>query len=306
MRDPIYIAGPTASGKSDLALLLAERFGGELISVDSMQVYRGLDIGTAKPSPAEQARIPHHLIDVVDLASGFDAARFVSLAREAEAAIRARGKLPIFCGGTGLYFKALAAGVGEAPPADAELRKELEALSPDDLLRELEHTDPETFRSIDRKNSRRVLRAVEVIRLTGRPFSALRDDWSAPQPAGTWIGLERTRADLNERINQRVDRMFAAGLVEETRRLLPFGLEQNQTALQAIGYRQVLEHLRGDRGLPETIELVKQRTRKFAKRQMTWFRHQLDLCWITIEPGETSALLLEKVRALAPQALRGG
>jgi len=285
-RQPIFLAGPTAVGKSAVALLLAERVAGEIISVDSMQVYRGLDIGTAKPTRAERARIPHHLIDVANLDESFDAARFSRLAKIAVSEIQARGKVPIFCGGTGFYFKAFLDGLGEAPPADPELRRELEAIPLSDLLAELAKRDPKTHAKIDQRNPRRVLRAVEVIRLTGKPFSDQRADW----PAGTEkpsalrsFGLIREKSDLQGRITQRVDNMFRSGLVEETKQLIPLGLEQNQTATQAIGYRQVLEHLHGEHSLPETIELVKIRTRQFSKRQLTWFRRQMQMDWIALE-----------------------
>jgi tRNA dimethylallyltransferase len=294
----LCLAGATATGKSEVALLLAERLGGEIISVDSMQVYRGLDIGTAKPGPAERARVPHHLIDVAEIDEAFDAAQFARLADAAVKDIRARGKLPILCGGTGLYFKALLEGVGDAPPADAKLRMELEATPMEGLLRELEAKDPVTFAKIDRKNPRRVIRALEVIRLTDKPFSAQRAAWSDslstlnPQPS-TFFGLVWQPADLHARINGRVDLMFRRGLVDEVRELLKRGLAENKTAMQAIGYRQVVEHLRGERGLPETIELVKIRTRQFAKRQMTWFRRHAPVEWLAVEPGET----LESVSA---------
>ena len=179
---PLLLAGPTAVGKSEIALLLAEKLGGEIISVDSMQVYRGLDIGTAKPSPAARARVPHHLIDVVDLTEPFDAAQFLRLAHRAVADIQGRGRLPILCGGTGLYFKAFLEGLGQAPPADAALRAALEATPLPELLRELAERDPATYERIDRQNPRRVIRAIEVIRLTGKPFSAQRADWQ-PQHA---------------------------------------------------------------------------------------------------------------------------
>src|SRR5437764_4867386 len=171
---PILIAGPTAVGKSAVALALAERLDGEIVSVDSMQVYRGLDIGTAKPSADERQRVAHHLIDVVEMRERFDAGRFARLSREACADIALRGRVPILCGGTGLYFKAFLEGLGEAPPADAQLRAELEAVSLPELLRELEQSDPVTFAKIDRQNPRRVIRALEVIRLTGKPFSTQR------------------------------------------------------------------------------------------------------------------------------------
>jgi len=310
---PILLAGPTAVGKSAIALALAEAIGGELISVDSMQVYRGLDIGTAKPSPAERARVPHHLIDVVDVTEPFDAARFVSLAKQALVEIRSRGRVPILCGGTGLYFKAFLEGLGEAPASDSKLRAELETTPPSELLRELEQRDPPTFEKIDRQNPRRVIRAVEVIRLTGKPFSAQRarwgeaadepkvassrrDDRTAQRAVPTCIGITRFAADLHSRIDARVDAMFARGLVDETRQLLERGLAQNQTARQAIGYRQVVEHLRGEHSLAKTIELVKIKTRQFAKRQMTWFRRQLKLEWIELKPGDSTPAIAELVK----------
>ncbi len=174
---PVFLAGPTAVGKSAVAFALAEKFGGEIISVDSMQVYRGLDIGTAKPSPAERAHVPHHLIDVCDLHEAFDAAQFIRLAQKAVAEIQSRDKTPIFCGGTGLYFKAFLDGLGEAPATDAKLRAELEAAPLEKLLEELRERDPATFEKIDRQNPRRVIRAVEVIRLTGKKFSEQRAEW---------------------------------------------------------------------------------------------------------------------------------
>src|SRR6185437_15954378 len=166
-----FLAGPTAVGKSEMALLLAEKIGGEIISVDSMQVYRGLDIGTAKPSAEERARARHHLIDVVELTESFDAAKFVQLANAAVSEIQARGHVPIFCGGTGLYFKAFLVGLGEAPAADEKLRAELEAIPLPELLAELAERDPVTYEKIDRNNPRRVIRAIEVIRLTSKKFS---------------------------------------------------------------------------------------------------------------------------------------
>lgn len=296
---PIFLAGPTAVGKSEVALLLAEQLGGELITVDSMQVYRGLDIGTAKPSPTERARIQHHLIDVAELNEPFDAARFCILAREAVAQIVGRGHRPIFCGGTGLYFKAFLEGLGEAPAAAPQLRAELEAMPLNALLDELAAKDPVTFEKIDRQNPRRVIRAIEVIRLTGKPFSAQRSAWvnKADAASHRLIVLNRPKLELDTRIHARVDAMFAAGLVEETRTLLSQGLERNPTAMQAIGYRQVVEHLRGERDLPTTIELIKVRTRQFAKRQLTWFRRHAAPQWIDTTAVEAVPTLAERVLA---------
>lgn len=304
---PLFLAGPTAVGKSAIALLLAEWLGGEIISVDSMQVYRGLDLGTAKSSAAERARVPHHLLDVAELTEFFDAAKFCTLAWTAVTEISSRGRVPIFCGGTGLYFKAFLEGLGEAPPADAQLRAELEATPLAELLCELAERDPVTFAKIARQNPRRVIRAVEVIRLTGKPFSAQRSAWTAPSrllpPAARLFVLTRAIADLHRRIHTRVDRMFADGLVTETQGLLACGLAANPSALQAIGYRQVVEQLHGERSLAETIELVKTKTRQYAKRQLTWFRHHTNAVWIEIAPEESpadTALRVLKVADTAP------
>jgi len=295
---PVFIAGPTAIGKSEIALALAEHLGGEIISADSMQVYRRLDIGTAKPSPAERARVPHHLIDICDLTEAFDAAQFVRLAQKAVAEIQARGRVPVFCGGTGLYFNAFLSGLGEAPSANPELRAELEALPFETLLRELRERDPEAYDKIDKQNPRRVIRAVEVIRLTGKKFSEQRANWKAEgrrQKAEAIFALTRKADDLHSRINIRVDEMFRRGLVEETRELLKHGLAENETAMQAIGYRQVVEHLHGERSLAETIEQVKIRTRQFAKRQLTWFRCQLAPEWIELKPDESPEDVVRKI-----------
>jgi tRNA dimethylallyltransferase len=263
-----------------------------------MQVYRGLDIGTAKPSAAERARVAHHLLDVAELTEAFDAAKFIALARAAESEIRARGHVPIFCGGTGLYFKAYLEGLGEAPASDTILRAELEASPLEQLLAELHERDPETFAKIDQKNPRRVVRALEVIRLTGRPFSAQRADWSqAARTTHCSFGISRPSGILQCRVNARVDAMFERGLVNETRQLLDRGLARNPTAMQAIGYRQVAEHLRGERSLEETVELVKIRTRQFAKRQLTWFRKHAQLEWIEIAPESSAEEMAGEIAA---------
>ena len=307
--ETIFIAGPTAVGKSEVALVLAEQLTGEIISVDSMQVYRGMDIGTAKPSPAARARVAHHLLDILNPNQSFDAAQFVRQAQSAAGQIRARRRTAIFCGGTGLYFKAFLEGLGEAPPADAELRKILEKTPKEDLLKELKQRDRETFDKIDQRNLRRVIRAVEVIRLTGKPFSKQRATWErggaatnegalgqTRPTAGWFIALSRDRDDLRERINGRVEEMFRRGLVAETERLLK--LNPNKVALQALGYRQVIEHLEGNRDLGDTIELVKLRTRQFARRQMTWFRGQRGIDWLQIGEGELIEETVTRIRSL--------
>jgi tRNA dimethylallyltransferase len=298
--DAILIAGPTAVGKSEIAFRLAEVMGGEIISVDSMQVYRGMDLGTAKPSEQQRKQIPHHLIDVADTQEAFDAAQFVKLARRAATEIVARGRLPILCGGTGLYFKALLEGLGDTPPGDDVLRRELERMPLEELTQELAQTDPLMYERIDRKNKRRVVRAVEVIRLTGKPYSSLRANWdrNPPQPQAKqkFLCLNRPSTDLHHRIDLRVEQMFEKGLIAETEALLPRGLAQNRAAMQALGYRQVIEYLQGQRSLPDTIALVKIRTRQFAKRQMTWFKKQRALQWVQL--GNDAETNFSQVRHL--------
>lgn len=288
-RDPLYICGPTAVGKSAVVLELAKRLGGEIISVDSMQVYRGMDIGTAKPTVQERREVPHHLIDVADLTENFDAAKFVQLAKTAEERIA----FPIFCGGTGLYFNALLQGLGDAPASDPEIRRELENLEAGQLLAELREKDPKCFDAIDRSNPRRVIRALEVIRITGKPFSEQRAEWK--QVDARIIGLEMEREALRRRIERRVNEMFARGLIDETKALLNQGLRENRTASQALGYKQVIGHLDGEIELEETIALVKLKTRQFAKRQLTWFKRQLPVSWLKVEPGESAAKIAERL-----------
>lgn len=292
----LVVAGPTAAGKSEIAQCLAERLQGEIVSVDSMQVYRGLDIGTAKPSLAERARVPHHLVDVVDLTESFDAARFAEMAHAAISDIQSRGRLAILCGGTGLYFKGLLDGLGPAPPGDPRVRSKLETMTLPDLLQELAAADPDTYQRIDRRNPRRVVRALEVIRLTGKPFSQQRVPWrqNSPQPGSFWA-VTRSPEDLRRRIDRRVEEMFHRGLVAETKELLERGLGKNRTASQALGYKQVIAHLNGIRSLAETIELAKTRTWQFAKRQLTWFRHQHAFTWITIQSGESARRIAEQI-----------
>ena len=266
MAEPIFIAGATATGKSAAALEVAKKTGGQIISVDSMQVYEKMDIGTAKPTAEQRAQIPHHLIDCTTISEGFDVARFVRETENKQKNI----KQPILCGGTGLYFQAWLEGLGEAPAGDPKVRKELEEMSTQSLLKELEEEDPATYKSIDQDNPRRVVRAVEVIRITGKPFSEQKAKWTNRAPRNFFL-LERTSQDLRRRIEARVETMFERGLVEETCSLRS-ELEASPIAQQALGYRQVISHLKGELGLPETVSLVKSRTWQFARRQKTWFK----------------------------------
>jgi tRNA dimethylallyltransferase len=303
-RHELYcLAGPTASGKSAVAVALALRLNAEIVSVDSMQVYRELDLGTAKPDAVVRAQVPHHLVDVIGLDETFDAARFVELAERVVGEIRGRARQPLLCGGTGLYFKAFLKGLSAAPAAAPLVRAALEALSTDELLAELAARDPVTMAAIDQKNRRRLVRALEVCRLTGRPYSSLRTAWSAPAAdAGAAesgngpriFALRRAPGDLRQRIDLRVDDMFARGLVEETRRLLD-KLEKNPTAAQALGYRQVIKHLCGEQSLAATMEEVKTRTWQYARRQSTWFRRQHVVEWIECGADDTAEQIAEMI-----------
>ncbi|MFN0067973.1 MAG: tRNA (adenosine(37)-N6)-dimethylallyltransferase MiaA [Limisphaerales bacterium] len=305
LRGAWFLAGPTAGGKSAVALELARRLGGEIVSVDSMQVYRGLDVGTAKPAAAELAEVPHHLLDVCDLGEAFDVARFVRLARAAADDIRRRRATPIFCGGTGLYFRAVREGLDDSPSADARLRAELESKPLAALVAELEALDPAGAAALDRHNPRRVVRALEILRLTGRPLADARRGRAARGELPPLRVLRREPADLRGRIERRVDAMFAGGLVGETRRLLDAGLAASPTAGQALGYRQVIEHLTGARNLLATVALVKTRTWQFARRQMTWFRGRPDVAWMEVPagepPGDTAARLLAAAGVSSPR-----
>ena len=302
----VAVVGATASGKSAVALELALALDGEVVSVDSMQVYRGMDLGTAKANAADQARLRHHLIDLVDVGQGFDAAAFRDAALPLIESLLARGKTPVLCGGTGLYFVALRHGLGVAPGSSSELRRTLEEASLDELLDELHRRDPLLYSSIDRRNRRRVVRAVEVVRLTASPFSAQRSSWPRPDLDQTgeiedgWqsFGLLRAPDELAARIDARVEQMLEHGLIAETRRLLDLGLAENRTAMQAIGYRQVVEHLRGERSLAETKELIKRKTRQLAKRQMTWFRRQMRVTWLNVRADETNAEIAGRIAQL--------
>ncbi|HXJ75248.1 MAG TPA: tRNA (adenosine(37)-N6)-dimethylallyltransferase MiaA [Candidatus Dormibacteraeota bacterium] len=302
----LCLIGPTAVGKSEVALLLAERLGGEIISVDSMQVYRGLDLGTAKPTAEERARVAHHLIDICEVAQPFDAAQFVTLARQAIDQIHARRRLAILCGGTGLYFKALLYGLGTGPPTVPALRRELEKIPLPELLRELAARDPQTHERIDRQNPRRVIRALEILRQSPSPLDVQRADWTSSAVANAVassarvFALTRPLAELYRRIDARVDQMFRNGLEAETRGLLARApaLSLSATACQAIGYRQVIEYLRGQRPLEETVALVKQRTRQFARRQLTWLRHQLPVEWIPWPAGESATEVAAAIEEL--------
>jgi len=297
----ILILGPTAGGKTSLALELARRLdpGGECIGADSMQVYRGMDIGTAKPDAAELGDVPHHLIDVVDPTDTFTMEHWLKAAARCEQDIISRGRVPIIVGGTNLYLQSLLGGFLEGPEPDPELRATLDALDNAALRTRLESIDPASCGRIHPNDRRRTIRALEVHALTGTTISMMQGQWeAAPQRTDIRIiGMHWDPKDINPRINARVKAMFEAGFVEEVRSLLDADRLGPQAA-EALGYKQISEHLAGHRSLQDTIEEVKIRTRRFAKQQRTWlrrFQHVFGGFWI-----EPAGLPLE---AIANKAL---
>ena len=305
---PIVLVGPTAGGKSALAIALAQRLGGEIVSADSMQVYRHMDAGTAKPSPAERALVPHHLIDCVAPTQRFTVADWLSLARDAIAAIHGRGRQPIVVGGTNLYIKALLEGLAESPAVDPGLRERLAAAATADLHAQLARIDPDAAGRIHPNDRKRLTRAIEVFELTGQPLSAMQTQWGdAVEPTAldaVLIGLHWPIEAINRRINLRVKAMFfpdkareqdgldpwePEDLVAETRRLDAAGLLGTQ-AREALGYKQVLAHLRGELSLEEAFERTKVQTRRFAKQQRTWLKRFTGVHWLAAEGASTDTL----------------
>lgn len=285
----LVLLGPTASGKSALALTLAERMTqhvgktAEILSVDSMQLYRGMDVGTAKPTPDERARVPHHLIDVADPNESLAVARFVELADAVIADARTRGVPLIVTGGTPLYYKSLFEGLFDGPPADEALRSRLSAEPVESLHARLLAVDPAT--RIHQNDRKRVIRALEVYELTGRPISAFQTEWDDPtmRYEATWVGLEWDREKINRRINARAREMMAAGWLDETRSLLERYGTLSKTASEATGYHELIDHLQGRLSLDDAVERIKIATRQLARKQMKWFRRFRNVTWI---PGE--------------------
>lgn len=284
--DFMALVGPTASGKSALALALAEQTGAEIVSCDSQHVYRQLDIGTAKPTAEDRARVCHHLIDVCDPTEQLSAGDFVRLADAAIAGIRRRGRSAIVVGGTGLWLRALLFGMVEVPSAPAELRArlvaELEILGKPAMFERLCAIDPAAAERIDPSNAARVLRALELFELTGERPSALwaRHAFSAPRYRARIFGLNPPRDLLYQRIGERAAQMFASGLIDEARALDGAGLSQAAAVRRAIGYPQALAHVAGEISLQEAIALTAQASRRYAKRQWTWFRAEKRVEWL--------------------------
>lgn len=307
----IAIVGPTGTGKSDLALALAQAVAGEIVNADAMQLYRGLDVGTAKPTPAERADVPHHLLDVLDVSETASVAAYQRAARAAVEGVLAAGRTPVLVGGSGLYVQAVVDELefpGTDPALRAELQSELDRLGPAALHARLAALDPAAAAAVLPSNGRRVVRALEVIALTGRPFPARLPEAAAPRYDAVLLGVDRPTAELDERIARRVARMFAAGLVAETRGLLP-GLQTGRSASRALGYQQVLAALnsgddgnrryggagRGElvRGAAETVTA----TRRFVRRQRSWFRRDRRIVWLDAAAPDVAGRALAAITA---------
>ena len=285
----VALVGATASGKTGLSLDLAERLGGEVVNTDAMQVYRGMDIGTAKLPPDQRRGIPHHLLDKLDVTEPATVALFQAWAREAVEDLRGRGATPVLVGGSALYTRAIVDRF-EFPGTDDSLRRELEVelerVGSPALHERLAGVDPEAAAQIQPDNGRRVVRALEVIALTGRPFSASLPRLEYADPLTVQVGVDIDRPTLDARIEARVDDMFASGFVEEVEALLGHGLAEGRTANRAIGYREVMGFLAGDRTLAEAVEQTKTATRRFARRQDSWFRKDPRIVWVAYDdPG---------------------
>ena len=298
----IIILGPTACGKTGLSLEIAKRFQGEIISGDSMQVYRGMDIGTAKISPEEMQGIPHHLIDILEPQQAFSVADFRSLAEDAIQKIAQRGRLPMVVGGTGLYIDSLLypynfAGDMEASPEIRQrLQEEYRQLGGLALHQRLADLDPASAQRIHPNDEHRLVRALEVLEITGEPLSQRQQDKSCtPAYQGILIGLNMEREQLYARIEQRVEQMLSQGLIDEVRSLLEQGIDPAANSMQGIGYRQTVGYLQGQYSLDEAVELIKRDTRRFAKRQITWFKRNKDICWFDVGHYREEGELLESV-----------
>jgi len=293
------ILGPTAVGKSELSARLAGRFGGEIINGDSMQVYRGFDIGTGKPTLKEQAGVPHHLLSFVDPRSQFCAMDFIRETLRTLDGVRSRKALPFIVGGTGLYLKALLDGLFPGPGRDPGLRKKLEgeaaATGLENLWLRLERVDPDYAQKIGPRDRIRIIRAMEVYELTGIPISrhfqstaGFLQDFHCLR-----IGLQLERRELTRRIEERVDKMFEHGLLAEAESLRSRGIPEDAPAFRALGYKQALMVLRREITAEAAKALVKQETRQYAKRQMTWFRKMAEIHWFSPRDGEAIAALIE-------------
>jgi tRNA dimethylallyltransferase len=284
----LALVGPTASGKTHLSILLAQQLNGEILSADSRQVYRYLNIGTAKPTEEERRMVPHHFVDFLEPSEEYSAGTFGHEARQRALVVFSRNKCPILVGGSGLYVKAVIDGFFEGPGKDPELREQLEsqlsAEGPETLLSALEKIDPMTAGRMDLSKPRRIIRALEVYHITGKPLSEFhREQSTAPPFDIVQFGLQWERKSLYRRIDARVDAMLSAGLIEEVKGLRERGYGPTQNALNTVGYREVFEFLDGKITHDNMVDLIKRNTRRFAKRQLTWFRADSRIAWLRVD-----------------------
>jgi tRNA dimethylallyltransferase len=299
--DGIAITGPTASGKTALALAVAARLGGEIISMDSRQVYKGMDIGTAKPTRAERTLVPHHGIDLLPPSERYSAGRFAEDARKWISEIGGRGRIPIFVGGTGFFLRALTQPMFEEPALDRllkdKVKRYLDSFPREELLRWLRALDHATAQRLQHEGGRhRLARAVEVALLTGRPLSEWHAEQQPPEPLHllTFM-LDVPRGELYDRINFRVDQMIDAGLVEEVRSLIEAGYDESAPAMNATGYIELIPYVRGQCTLAAAVEEIKNRSRAYARRQFTWFRHQLGPDTIQLDGTRPTEELVDEI-----------
>jgi len=301
----VAVVGATAAGKTSLSLDLAEALDGEVVNTDAMQLYRGMDIGTAKLPVAERRGVPHHLLDLLDVTEPASVAEFQGLARGVVADVRERGRTPVLVGGSALYTRAVL-DVFEFPGTDPAVRSRLEdelaEVGSAVLHRRLAEVDPEAARNILVENGRRVVRALEVVELTGRPFSATLPTLTYADPRTVQVGVDLDRPTLDARIEQRVGEMFEQGFVAEVERLLAAGLAEGRTASRAIGYPEVAAHLAGELSLDEARERTVVATRRFARRQDAWFRKDPRIAWVRGDDPDRLAVALEAVRGLGAPA----
>ena len=297
----VAIVGPTAVGKSHIAILVAKALGTEVLTADSRQVYRGMDIGTDKPSAEERQGVPHRLIDLADPSQPFNTGEFRRQAVAEIARLHHEGKVPLLVGGTGLYVRTVLRGLWEGPPADWEFRRRLEqdadANGADWLYRKLAHVDPESARRLHPNDRVKIIRALEVHHLLGRPLSAehTRHAFADMPFTPLLIGLTRERSVLYRRVDERVELELAKGLVEETRRLLDKGYGRHLGSMKGLGYKQMAGYLAGDYDYKEAVRCLKRDTRRFAKRQLTWFRKEQGLIWLAIGDAETPAQVADRI-----------
>ena len=296
----IAVVGPTASGKTALAIEIAKKYGGEVVSCDSMQIYKGMDIGTAKPTEDEMCGIKHHMIDIVSPHQSYSAADFAENAKTVINGILSRGALPVLAGGTGLYIDSVINNIkfGESPGSSklrAELAEFAERNGSDALFRELRKKDPAAAEKIHPNNVRRVIRALEVCILTGRTFTEVSLEARGEKEYDALIfGLDMERSVLYERINKRVDIMMKKGLLAEVRRLRDMGVSPRTTAMQAIGYKELMQYLCGDISLDAAVEKIKLESRRYAKRQLTWFRRNEEIIWLLLQECYSFDKICEK------------